>query len=350
MLNASYRPMIELIRGQTVESIHCGAVAVVDVNGHLFASYGKPDTITFLRSAAKPFQALPFIEAGGQQHYHLTPKEIALICSSHSGSKEHVEGVAGIQAKAGLSQDHLQCGTHPPYHQPTAEAMLLRGEKASSNHHNCSGKHTGMLAFAQLKGWPLEGYLDRDHDVQTAILHTFAEMCSLPVNEVYIGTDGCSAPNFAVPLYNAAWAWARLAYPSQLPPQRANACRVITSAMIAHPEMIAGVERFDTALMISAKSRIIAKAGAEGYQGIGLLPGALWPDSPALGIALKIADGDGRGRARPAAVLEVLHQLNTSDILQLEALSAFGPRIDILNWREIVAGEMRPIFILDRTD
>ena len=346
----AYRPVIEIMRGSTIESIHYGAVAVVDMQGHLLASYGDPNIATFMRSAAKPFQALPFIEAEGHQYYHLTSKEIALICSSHSGTDEHVQVVKSIQKKVGGSEGDLKCGTHPPYHQPTAEAMLLRGEQPTANRHNCSGKHTGMLAYARLKEWSLQDYLEPGHGVQKAIRHAFAEMCELPIEKVHVGIDGCSAPNFAVPLINAALAWARLADPSQLTQQRAQACRVITSAMTTHPEMIGGPGRFDTALMHSARGQIIAKAGAEGYQGIGLIPGALGADSPALGIALKISDGDGLGRARPAVVLEVLRQLGALDSTQLAALSTFGPRKGIKNWRNFVVGELRPVFNLDRTE
>jgi L-asparaginase II len=348
MIQTGYRPVIELTRGDTVESIHYGALAAVDIEGRLVASLGDPQSVTFLRSSAKPFQALPFVEAGGPQNFRLTQKELALICASHDGTDEHVQVAASIQAKAGLKESDLMCGAHPSYHKPTAEAMLKRGEAPTPNRHNCSGKHSGMLAFAQMRGWPIDTYLEPEHGVQRAILKTFAEMCGLPEKEVRLGTDGCSAPNFAVPLYNAAWAWARLMDPSQLSPAREEACRRIVDAMTSHPDMVGGPGAFDTLLMQVTQGRILVKAGAEGYQGIGLRPGVLGEGSPALGIALKVMDGDGYYRARSAFTLETLRQLGALSKEEMEQLAEFGPRKDIYNWRKLVVGEMRPVFTLER--
>lgn len=350
MSNAIYEPVIELIRGDVVESRHYGALAAVDSSGRLVASLGDPQLVTFLRSTAKPFQALPFVAAGGLAHFGLSNKQLALICASHGGTDEHVAVVASIQEKVGVSEADLQCGTHASYHKATAEAMLKRGEQPTPNRHNCSGKHTGMLAFAHMQGWPLDSYLELDHGVQRAILQTFAEMCELPLEEVHLGTDGCSSPNFAVPLYNAAWAWARLMDASRLHETRGVASRQITDAMTSHPGMVGGDGEFDTELMRAARGLIVSKAGAEGYQGIGLRTGALGPDSPALGITFKVSDGDGYHRARSAFVLETLRQLGALSEAELEKLSAFGPRGEILNWRKLVVGEMRPVFQLQKAN
>lgn len=348
MHNVPYLPLVELTRGEVVESIHFGALAVADRHGHLLAWYGDPDTVTFLRSTAKPFQALPFIESSGAQAYQLEPAEIALICASHSGTDDHVAAVLRLQAKVGVTEDELLCGTHPPSHEPTLEAMRLRGEESRPNRHNCSGKHTGMLASARLHGWSKGGYIELSHPLQEGILDSFAAMCGLPPSQVHLGIDGCSAPNFAVPLRNAALAFARLCDPQELPAQRAKACREISSAMMAHPFMVAGPGRFDTRLMEVGAGKILAKGGAEGYQGIGLLPGALGPGSPALGIVLKVSDGDLKGRARPLACLEVLRQLGALNPQQIQALAEFGPRSPLRNWREIEVGQIRPAFQLQR--
>jgi L-asparaginase II len=345
-MNQHYLPLLETTRGSTVESVHYGALAVVDPQGHLVASYGDPQAVTFLRSSAKPFQALPFIEAGGHIHYNLTKKEIALICASHSGTDEHASTAAHIQARAGFRESDLSCGVHPPMHKPTADRMLREGEPLTPNRHNCSGKHTGMLAFAKMNAEPLESYLEHDHPVQQRILTTISEMCSLPPEEIHLGTDGCSAPNFAIPLYNAALGWARLADPSGLSEQRAQACSTIMDAMMAHPEMVAGPDRLDTALMQAAPGKLAAKAGAEGYQGIAIQPGITTPNSTALGIAIKVADGDGYQRARAAITLEVLRQLGVLSAEELDALQAYGPQRTIRNWRKLEVGEMRPIFKL----
>jgi L-asparaginase II len=340
-----YQPMVELTRGLIVESIHFGAVAVVDVNGRLVASYGEPETVTYLRSTTKPFQALPFIEREGDTHFKLTPREIAMICASHSGTDEHVATVRGMQEKIGVAESDLQCGVHYPYHAPTSEAMKARGEQPTPNRHNCSGKHTGMLAHAKMRQLSISDYLDTTHPVQESILQAFADMTDVPADKVELGTDGCSAPNFAVPLYNAALSFARLCDPVHLPTRRAAACRRITQSMMAHPDMVGGPGRFDTRLMEIGQGRIVAKGGAEGYQGIGLMPGALGTNSPALGIALKISDGDPNSRARPLAVLEVLRQLGALQESQLAELAAFGPQT-LTNWRDIPVGVSRAAFKL----
>ena len=347
---SQYLPVVELTRGRIVESIHFGAVAVSDASGQLLASYGDPDTTTFLRSSAKPFQALPFIERGGDLAFGLTPREVALLCASHSGTDDHVAVVAGIQRKIGAGEKDLLCGSHPPYHEPTARALEQRGEAPTPNRHNCSGKHTGMLAHALLRSLPIEDYINPEHPVQKSILAAFADMCGLPQDQVELGVDGCSAPNFAVPLRNAALGYARLMDPSNLAPERAEACRRITAAMTSNPDMVGGPGRFDTRLMAVAGDQILAKAGAEGYQGLGIQPGALGPGTPALGIAFKISDGDtGSGRARPFVALDILRQLGAISRQEMEALAEFGPR-PIRNWRGLVAGEICSSFSLEKRE
>lgn len=337
-----YQPVFELTRGKIVESIHYGAFAVVDSRGNLLASAGDPQMVTFLRSSAKPFQALPFIERGGHEQFGFTPKEIALICASHSGTDEHAQTIKEMQAKIGIGVDDLLCGMHEPMHQATRDAMLLRGEPTSPYRHNCSGKHTGMLAHARLRSLPTATYLDFDHPVQQTILQTFAEMCGIPAAEVELGIDGCSAPNFAVPLYRAAYGFARLCDPFALEPKRANACRIITSAMMAHPEMVAGPKRFDTDLMLAASGRIVSKGGAEGYQAIGVLPGVLAPDSPGIGIAIKISDGDLNDRARTGVALSILKTLGALHDAQLAKLADYGPVKQLYNYRKLHIGQSRP--------
>ncbi|NOY98607.1 MAG: asparaginase [Chloroflexi bacterium] len=351
-----HKPIFESTRGTTVESIHYGAAAVVDVSGKLLAWIGDPQSVTFLRSAAKPFQALPFIERGGARTFGLLPREIAQICASHTGSDMHVATVRGIQAKAGLRESDLQCGVHIPFDKAAADRLFLSGEKPTPCHHNCSGKHTGMLAHAKMRGLPLDTYLDLEHPIQQDILSTFAGMCELAPEEIHLGTDGCSAPNFAVPLYNAALGYARLCDPHDLPDIRAEACRAVTAAMMAHPEMVSGYGRFDTRLMQVGGGKIVVKGGAEGYQCAGLMPGALGAGSPGVGIALKVSDGDipkrgadgeFRSRVRPAVMLEILRQLGALDESQLADLSGFGPVKAVRNWRELVVGESRPNFTLE---
>lgn len=343
----SFQPLVELTRGPLVESIHFGAVAVADGQGRLVAHYGDPQAWANLRSSAKPFQALSMVEDGAADVFGLSEREIAIACASHSGTEDHVAVLTGMQAKIGVSEADLLCGTHYPMHEPTARVMRERGETPTSNRHNCSGKHTGMLANAKMRSFSIEDYLNPEHPVQKVILQAFAEMVSLPPEQIPVGIDGCSAPTFATPLTNAAHAYALLADPSGLPERRAAALRRIANAMTAHPDMVAGPGRWDTLIMQVTGGRVISKGGAEGYQGMGLRPGALGPGSPALGIALKISDGDQGGRAVGTAALAVLVQLGALSEEEIIQLAAFDRR-PLYNWRKLEIGEVRAAFTLER--
>jgi len=349
------QPVFEVTRGEIVESVHYGSIAVVDSTGRMTASHGDPKAVAFLRSSAKPFQALPFVERGGAEHFGFTPRELSLACSSHEGSDTHVQAVEDLQRKIGVAERDLQCGSHPPGDLNAFKRLIRNNEPPTPNRNNCSGKHTAMLAHARMRGLPLENYLDIDHPIQQDILASFAGMCLIPVQEIALGIDGCSAPNFAIPLYHAALGFARLCDPRELPEARAAACRRITSAITAHPEMVSGRGEFDCELMKAGEGRIVCKRGAEGYQIIGLLPGVLSPDSPGLGVALKVSDGDASrmeddltfdNRVRPAVTLEILRQLGALSPEQMQALAGFGPGRLVRNHRGIVTGRSRPVFEL----
>jgi L-asparaginase II len=358
LTSTPYIPIFELTRGTIVESIHYGAVAIVNHDGNLVAWLGNPQVITYLRSSAKPLQALPFIEQEGATKFGLTPSEIAILCASHSGTDDHCTTVNSIHNKVGVLENDLLCGTHMPSDPSTARRMHARGEIPTPNRHNCSGKHSGMLAFARLNDWSITDYINPNHPVQRAILQSFAEMSDLPIDDIHLGIDGCSAPNFAVPLFNAARAFAQLCDPERLPERRAIACQTITNAMMTHPEMVGGPDSFDTHLMQAMAGKLVCKGGAEGYQAIGLLPGALGPGSPALGIALKISDGDLGGRSRfpgdpgahvrPAVVLEILSQLGAITEAELHSLAQFSRSFELQNWRGLIVGKGKPSFNLVR--
>ncbi len=351
MKKNQYQPIFQLTRGEVVESIHMGAVAVVDASGGLIASFGDPGTITYLRSSAKPFQALPLIERDGQQEFGLSLKEIAIICASHSGTDEHLAVLRSIQEKVGVTESDLCCGIHYPLHEPTAMQMRMRQEAPTPLRHNCSGKHTGMLALERLTGQINTGYsyINPEHPIQHMILDAFSDMTSVSIDKIAIGTDGCSVPNFAIPLFNSALAYARLSDPEtgQVDHgKRAQACKTIVQAMWSHPLMVGGPARFDSRLMEVGAGRFVSKGGAEGYQGIGILPGVIGARAPGIGIAFKIADGDMRGKVHPAVALEILRQLGVLTDQDLLDLAEFGPSFPLYNWRKILVGEGRPIFHL----
>ncbi|MCI0608288.1 MAG: asparaginase [Anaerolineae bacterium] len=351
----SAKPLFEVTRGRIVESVHYGSIAVLDSNGRLISSYGDPNAVVFLRSSAKPFQAIPFVEHGGVEHYGFTPRELSISCASHEGSDLHVQTIEGMQKKIGLEENQLQCGTHLPGDADAFKSLVANGGRPGPNRNNCSGKHTAMLAYAKMCGLSLDDYLDINHPIQKDILASFSDLCLIPPQEVELGIDGCSAPNFAVPLYKAALGFARLCDPREVSESRAVACRKITSAMTTHPEMVSGYGEFDEQLMRVGEGKIVCKRGAEGYQIIGLLPGLLSPDSPGIGIALKVSDGDAssiganlesRNRVRPAVAIEILRQLGAISSKQEQALAGFGPQKPVTNLRGIVTGQSRPMFEL----
>lgn len=348
MTISSYLPILELTRGALCESIHYGCIAVVDSHGRTLASHGDPNIISFLRSSAKPFQALPLIEQGRHEHWGLSKKEIAITCASHIGTDDHAQTIASIQGKIGITHENLLCGIHPLIDRETKESMRQRGEEPTQNRHNCSGKHTGMLALARHLNLPIDDYVNPEHAIQTEILQSFSDICDVNLDKIVMGTDGCSAPNFAIPLRKAALGFARLCDPTpHFSESRATACQIITDAMLAHPDMVSGNGRFDTCIMEIAEGKIISKGGAEGYQCLGIMPGALGPNSSGVGIAIKISDGDLKSRVRPAVSLEILRQLGVLTQAQLDLLAEFGPRSIIKNWRELTVGEMYPTFTLD---
>jgi L-asparaginase II len=298
-----------------------------------------------MRSSAKPFQALPVIESGAAARFTFSLKQIALTCASHVGTDEHVETLEALQQLAGINEGHLQCGTHPVPDADTARQLIMQGKEPTPNRHNCSGKHSAMLAMARHLGESIEDYLDLDHVVQRRILTTLAEMCDLEEAQIQIGVDGCSAPNFALPLVAAATGLARLADPVDLPPARAAACHTVFEAMTTHPEMVSGEGRFDTKLMQVAGGMILSKAGAEGYQAIALKAGVLGPGSPAMGLAMKIADGNKR--AIPPVALAVLQEMGALDADMMTELAEFTAR-PMVNFSGIQVGEGRTCFQLER--
>lgn len=343
MLASDCVPLVEVTRGSIVESIHYGAFVVVDSHGSIIASQGNRDMLTYPRSSMKPFQALPFIERGGAQEFDFTDQEISIMCASHSGTDLHGSVLRGMHAKLGTQESDLACGVHWPGDAATRDAMKAAGEEPTPFRHNCSGKHTGMLAHALLRGFPIEDYLNPQHPVQVIIRETLAEMVEKSPEEMPLGIDGCSAPVYGIPLLNMAQAVAKMADPWALSDSRAEACRSITQAMMAHPDMVAGPGKFDTVLMTAGHGKVFCKGGAEGYQIIGVMPGVTGEDAPGLGIAIKISDGDAGGRARSSVSLTLLAALGVLTENELAEMSNFG-NIPVKNWRGFLIGEVRPAY------
>lgn len=335
-----YAPAVELTRGEIVECVHFGALAMVDSSGQLLYSIGDPKLVTFPRSSMKPFQALPFIEIGGHQAFGLTEEEVAIFCASHHGTDEHVRVLKSIHQKVGLTEDLLQCGVHWPSDKDTTEAMKARGETPTPYRHNCSGKHTGMLAHAVFRALGFSNYLDTKHGVQKLIRKAVAEMCAVPNESLILGIDGCSAPVYAMPLDSFAYAVARLCDPVGLSDARQDGCRTITKAMMSYPIMVAGPKGMDTVLMQTLPGKVVVKGGAEGYQMIGVMPDVLYPGSKGIGIAFKFSDGDPTRRATYRLTVELLTALGFEEAMSSEMFADFNVPI-LRNWRGLEIGEIK---------
>jgi L-asparaginase II len=272
---------------------------------------------TFLRSAAKPLQALPLITSGAAQRYGLTPLELAAACGSLSGEDFQVEAVTSMLAKAGLEPGLLDCGLRRPLHRPTAEALAQAGREPTPLHHTCAGKHAAMLVLCAAHDWPTQGYLEPRHPVQALMLNTVARFTAYPAEQIGVGVDDCGVPTFRLPLVALAGAFARLADPAGagLEPEWIEAAERIMAACLAHPEMIAGTGRICTRLMQAAPERVLAKAGSEGSYALAL---------PGLGLGVAINIEDGAFRALGPVVSEALHHLGVLDHAALE-----GPLSDL---------------------
>jgi L-asparaginase II len=321
--------------GNVIENVHWGSIAVVDTRGRLLWSAGDPDYPTFTRSALKPFQALPFILSDGPARFGLTEDEVALLCASHSGEDMHLAGVRAILDKIGLDPGHLECGCAQPLHYEFTGSTPPPNAQWTPLHHNCSGKHSGFLAWCRLHDAPTADYVDRAHPLQQAIRATLADTVGLPADAMPTGIDGCSAPNYGLPLSSLAQLYARLAHGSG-DPQLGGAMGILGEAMTARPDMVSGQERTDLHWMTAGGGDWVAKIGADAVQAIGVR-------SAGIGIAIKIADGNSR--ALHPAVYAVLDQLGLLDAGRKAALERYRQPA-IKNARGTVAGDIRPLFTL----
>jgi L-asparaginase II len=315
--------LANVTRGGGVESQHFGHVVAVEAEGRILFALGDPRFVTYIRSAAKPFQAMPLYDDAVPEVFGFRDDEMAVIMSSHNGEPKHVDAVTSILRKIGRTPQDLQCGIHPPLGASVIQDLRRRGEKPGVLHNNCSGKHAGMLAACVNRGWPVENYLDLNHPHQQRILQAIARWAWMPANGIGVGIDGCSAPVFAMPLFNMARMYATLVSSEE------TTARRIVQTMAAAPDMIAGEERFDTDIMRVTNGRVIAKIGAEGIQCLGVTGGQR------LGMALKMSDGSHR--AVSSVALAVLHKLGLISDAEYQQLAAYH-RVPIRNHRHIETG------------
>lgn len=332
---SGFAPLIEVTRGGLPECRHWGAVAVVDRSGRVLAQVGDPYTVTFTRSTIKAFQALPFLQAGGAKTLGWGQGELALLCASHNGEPLHVAQAERMLSSVGKDYRALQCGCHRPLFAELGIAPLPEGFVPDERHNNCSGKHAGFVAHCVLHGLPLEGHLDPAHPLQVAIREHLAQAVGLTPDQLAMGIDGCSAPNYAMPLAHLARGYARLAggAPDTGLHQSLTA---LAEAMVARPELGSGTGRHDLDFIRAGQCDWVSKTAADGVQVVG---------SRSRGEAFALKVMDGNMEAQVAAAVEVMDQLGWLDAGQREAL---GPRrgARIINAKGWQVGERRAVFKL----
>jgi L-asparaginase II len=334
--------LVEVTRGDRVESRHYGDIAVADFQGNLVAAVGDPELWVCLRSMAKPIQALPVITTGAAQAFGFGDEELALFSGSLNGQDFQVALVEKVLSRLGLTAANLHCGVHAPSHRPTAQALAKSGQAPTTLHNNCAGKHAAMLSLCVYHSWPVTDYLAPRHPVQQLILQTIAEVTEVPVTDITVAIDGCGAPVFYVPLARIALAYAKFAAAVQgkMPATPVtDAMATLARACLNHPRLIAGDGRLCTDIMQAIPARVLAKTGAEGGYALALI-------NEGLGAAIKVSDGHARG-LNPSAIetLAQCHLLTPEAATKLQGY--YRPAIK--NHRKEIVGELRPVFTLEKT-
>ncbi len=308
------QPLVVLSRSGYIESIHQGYICVVNNNNQVIAQLGDSSTKIFLRSAAKPFQALATVHSGAADYYHISDQELAIMCSSHSGQAVHRDTVGSILNKIGLDEHHLDCGVTNPYNQDTNEWLIRHNEKPTKLYNCCSGKHAGMLMLCRFYNFSTNDYCQRDHPVQKLIFSILAELLNCLPEIIIQGDDGCGVPNCLLTVHQAAYLYALLAEAGGDNKFGHDLMR-IRNAMRANPLMINGDGEFCTDLIRQSAGRVVGKVGSEGVYCVSVV-------EKKLGICIKILDGNERA-VYPAAIhaLQQLGILDKPTIMQMKKWS-----------------------------
>jgi L-asparaginase II len=306
--------MVNILRSGLLESQHYGSMVAVDFDGRILVKFGDPNRKTFIRSSAKPIQAIPsWADKDCVKHYKFTSPERAFMVASHSGDRRQQEIGRSILKKLGIRAEDLKCGIHPPFDKETLDDMRKKKEPFTQLCHNCSGNHMVMVALTKFKGWSFDDYNDPEHPYQQEVLKWVSLLSGVPKKKIGIGSDGCTAPVYHQTLYEMALTFARFSKSERLRelpnPDKldidngARAMKQVISDYWAHPELIGGKNRLCTILNRMGKGRFFTKEGGESLHMLGI-------PNEGIGLALKIADGDPLWRSTNTAFIETLHQLN----------------------------------------
>jgi len=299
--------LIKIYRGNLVENIYQGDIAIVGRKGKLIFSVGDSKKITYWRSAAKPIQVLPVIYSGAADKYGLTEKEIAIMTSSHTGEEEHIKLIYSILDKISLNEGNLLCGVYPAFRKPAAKSI----------YNPCSGKHIAQLTLCQYYGWEINDYYKLEHPVQQMILNVVAKMAEYPKEKIYLGIDGCGVPVFGLPIKNMSYAYERMVNWEILDSEYQQASKRIVMSLIKYPEIVGGTGRFDTDLIRVSEGKLLAKSGADGVFCVGVR------DENGMGITIKMESGNVK--FLPLVVVQILYQLKILSKEKLNKLKKYYP-------------------------
>jgi len=327
--------LCEETRGEVVESLSRGDIAVVDTRGELLYYAGDPGKFTYLRSAAKPLLALEVILSGASQYYGFTDREVAVMCASHFGEPMHRGAVESILTKIGLTREAVLGGHVTSLDPRYASKLACEHVPLNPLFSDCSGKHAGMLSICKYRGYSLDSYTHPDHPLQQELLQLLARLTRYDKEAIAVGVDGCSVPVHAMPLRHMAEGFARLATPGQQ--AWAPAAGNIYRAMNRYPEMIAGTGGFCSDLIRHTHGKLIGKIGAQGVYCIGIR-------NKNMGIAVKMEDGHME-RLKPVVIkiLEDLGLLTWQEAAALRPYRLMNNRNDL----ESIVGEIRAVFELE---
>jgi len=331
-------PLVALTRSNRIESIHAGYICITDSNNNVLYNIGDCKDKVFLRSAAKPFIATTFIKSGAMEQFDISEKELAIICSSHTGEDYHRETISSILNKIGVSEEDLKCGISAPYNKEMNERLIRKNERPSKLYNCCSGKHSGMLAACKALGLPIDSYNDKCHPLQKLILYNISKLLGCSEEDIILGIDGCTVPSFMITIQQISYLYALLADGGNTKEEYKDALTKIRNSMVAYPEMIDGYEEFYTELMGHSDKRMIAKVGDEGLYCVAV------PEKK-IGIVVKIVDGNER--ACYPVIIEVLKQLGIFTKTESKQLYnwAFTP---LKNHVSDVIGYTLPIFNINK--
>jgi len=294
-------------RGNAIESRHRGAVAVVDTEGQSVFTLGDVQRPVFPRSAVKFLQAIPFVESGAIARFGLDARHVALACASHNGEPIHAGLASDWLERIGLDVDDLECGAELPMHEATRYELMGEGRGPQRVHHNCSGKHLGLLSACLCHDDAVRDYRRYGHAAQQRWFDVIERISGTRVNQLPWGYDGCAIPSLALPLQRTALLMARFGQVDRFGGERRGAVEAIHQALTENPYLVAGKERLCTALMERLAPRLLVKVGADGVY-------TATDTEHGLGVALKIDDGsDLAARVALGAVLGALGLIDDAD-------------------------------------